>query len=85
MAASNYTTTINGERHVWREEPEHPEPCAIDPVFVARADNKGMLIPGSRLSQNFTSISAAFDAREDLCGAHPDAAVFNLTRGVCRE
>lgn len=44
---------------------------------VAKLGNDGKAIPGSRLSGDFSSPSAVFDARDALLASHPDANVFS--------
>lgn len=69
-----------GGRYVWVDEPEPPKPVAIGPVFIARSDRGGMMIPGSRLSNDFACLASAFGACTDLQRQHPDAAIFENTR-----
>jgi hypothetical protein len=64
----------NGKRYRWFEE-EQAE--VIDELYcVARLGADGMVIPGSRLSGDFSSPNAVCVACDELRRQYPDAAVF---------
>ncbi|TXH01369.1 MAG: hypothetical protein E6R09_06865 [Rhodocyclaceae bacterium] len=64
----------NGLRYHWFEE----EPAEIiDNLYcVARLGADGVVIPGSRLSGDFSSPGAVCSACDELRKRYPDAAVF---------
>ena len=64
----------NGQHYRWFEE-ESIE--VVDELYcVARLGADGMVIPGSRLSGDFSSPCAVFAARDELRKQYPDADVF---------
>ena len=70
----NPTTSANSKQYRWVEDV--PEVPTDDLYCVARLGADGLLIPGSRLSADFTSPSAVCAACDELRKQHPDAAVF---------
>lgn len=70
----NPTTIANGKRYRWIEDV--PAVSADDLYCVARLGDDGLLIPGSRISGDFSSPSAVCAACDELRKQYPDAAVF---------
>lgn len=63
----------NGRRYRWFEE--EPADDIDDLYCVARIGSDGMVIPGSRLSGDFSSPGAVCAACDELRKQYPDAAV----------
>lgn len=76
MATANITSKAPNSNYRWVEEPEIPM-VENELYCVAKLGSDGKVIPGTRLSGDFSSPSAVFDARDALLATHPDANVFS--------